>query len=673
MAKLAARVAALSIALFAVNVYVCRELFTIEYLRHMGSIEAAFISLARYVRDNWTDLSWFPLWYGGIPYQDSYPPLMHALVAAVAGFTHWSPALAYHATAAFVYCAGPVTLFWLCWRLSGRLGASFFAGLFYSLVSPSALLIENVRRDVGGLMRPRRFQTLIVYGEDPHVMGLTLLGVSILLLDYASEKRRPWAYVLAAVSFAATALTNWLAGAALAIGVVALVLASEFPQIRNRVIGAVLIGAIAYALAAPLVPPSTIRTIQFNARTIEGDFTHYTDGLILRLAALAAAIAATKWGLTRIRASRALQFGAYFTLVTGAITLGWAYAQIVFVPQPHRYHTEMEWGIAILIAFSADAIAARMPKRAAAALACLALILAVPFARSSRRYARGLLEEVDITQRVELRLGRWLKANMPEARVMVPGSISWFLNAFTDNPQLGGGFDQGTTNYQIRVATYLMYWTSGDTNLDAEASIAWLKTFGVQAIAIGGPKSGEFYKPYQNPSKFVGKLDELWREGDDVLYRVPQRNSSLAHVMTRAQLPPRTPYNGVDLDALRPYLRALDDPQLPLAAMRWTSRHSAVIGASLTPDQIVSVQITHHPGWRAAVNGRDVPVSADRVGQTVVEPRCSGACSIELRYDGGEEMLAARALHWIAIVGSFIWIAAALYFDVRKRVAPPRP
>ena len=53
--------------LFLVNVYICRELFRTEYLNQMGSIEAAFIGLARYVRDNFTDLAWFPLWYGGVP------------------------------------------------------------------------------------------------------------------------------------------------------------------------------------------------------------------------------------------------------------------------------------------------------------------------------------------------------------------------------------------------------------------------------------------------------------------------------------------------------------------------------------------------------------------------------------------------------------------------------
>ncbi|MGC8793166.1 MAG: hypothetical protein ACP5U2_07215, partial [Bryobacteraceae bacterium] len=73
-----------SVLLLALNFAICRELFWTEYLRHMGSIEAAYIGLARYIVQNWRDLSWFPLWYAGIPFQNVYPPLLPLLVAIFA-------------------------------------------------------------------------------------------------------------------------------------------------------------------------------------------------------------------------------------------------------------------------------------------------------------------------------------------------------------------------------------------------------------------------------------------------------------------------------------------------------------------------------------------------------------------------------------------------------------
>jgi hypothetical protein len=45
-----------------------------EYLRETGSIEAAYIGISRYMLADWRDYSWRPVWYPGIPAQNTYPP-----------------------------------------------------------------------------------------------------------------------------------------------------------------------------------------------------------------------------------------------------------------------------------------------------------------------------------------------------------------------------------------------------------------------------------------------------------------------------------------------------------------------------------------------------------------------------------------------------------------------
>src|SRR6266496_2740034 len=82
--------------LFALNAAITPLLFRTSYIAEMGSIEAAFVGIARYVSQHWNDLNWFPLWYGGIPYPDSYPPLLHWIVALVITVSGVSPGLAYH-------------------------------------------------------------------------------------------------------------------------------------------------------------------------------------------------------------------------------------------------------------------------------------------------------------------------------------------------------------------------------------------------------------------------------------------------------------------------------------------------------------------------------------------------------------------------------------------------
>ena len=310
----------------------------------------------------------------------------------------------------------------------------------------------------------------------------------------------------------------------------------------------------------------------------------------------------------------------------------------------------------MLLPFALRPLIERTPRKWKVAIACLGLLAAIPFAKEHRRYARYILHPIDIRQRIEYKSARWIEHNLPGSRVLVPGSTMFWLNAFTDVPQLGGADDQGTTNFLTRVATYVIWTSDGTGERDAEISLTWLNALGVDAIEVGGPKTAEVFKPFRNPSKFDGVLDELFREGDDVIYAIPHRRASLAHAMTRDALPSRAPINGIDIDPLKPYVAALSDDTLPQPEMHWTSRHSAEIRADLRPGHVVSVQITHHPGWHATANGRPVRAMSDGLGQLVVEPGCNGPCEIQIDYDGGFEMWIARVVSWLALTGSLLWI-----------------
>jgi hypothetical protein len=643
------RTAAAVFVLLAVNIYICRELFRTEYLNQLGSIEAAFIAIARWASAHWRELDWFPLWYNGIPYQNSYPPLLHLTVAAVSRLAGWPAALAYHFTVACFYCAGPVAVFALCLHISKSRVYSFAAGLMYSLLSPSAFLMTQIRQDMGSVWKPRRLHILLVYGEGPHVAGLALLPLAVLLFDIALNKRRPLWSVLAAAMCAATVLTNWLAAFALAAACLALLLSRSLT--RTGLLHVFAMGALAYCFAAPWIPPSTIRTIQFNAKTIEGDYTHVYQTLPLYGAGIIAGLILLHWVMRRLRAAQVVQVAAVFTFIMGAVALSNAWWGMVVVPQPHRYHAEMEMGIAILLPFVLRPLLERTPQRVQAAIASVLLVAAIPLAKQDRRYARVLLSPVDMRNTVEYRMPRWFEQNMNGRRVMATGSVSFWMNAFTDTPQLGGGFDQGAPNFLNRVAGYVLYSSDGTDGQDTEISELWLKAFGIHAIGMGGPQSREYYKPWRKPDKFAGRYEELWREGGDVVYRVPQRTASLAHVMALERLAGRTPLNGIDVDPLRGYVAALDDPFYPPADFRWLNAHRAEISAQLAPGQVISVQITYDAGWRVS-RGR---AFADKIGLLAIDPECTGSCSVELLYDGGRERKIAGTLPWLGVIASMVW------------------
>jgi hypothetical protein len=642
-----------ALALFAINWFIAGKLASIEYLDAMQSIEGAYIAISRYAMQNWGGLSWFPLWYNGVPYQNSYPPLLHFVVAGFAWFMGWTPALSYHAVNAVFYCLAPVALFWLGTRWSGSRVCGFGAGLLYSLISPSAFLIANVAADLGGPMQIRRLQTLVFYGDGPFVASLALVPVALALLDLALERRRPLLYLAAAASMAAVVLTNWLGGSTLALAVVAYALSRDDPRRTWPAVAG--IGALAYALASPWIPPSTIATIQFNAQNLGADYR-----LTWRQAACGLAAAGAVWGLhfllRRLHTAQHLRAGFYFVFLTGVVTLSAEWGGLYLVPQPQRYHMAMDLAICLTAGFLLGPLWSLVAARGRWVAVGVVFVVVLAQALHLRAFAQNLIRPIDIRTTTEYAMAQWFDRHMQGRRVMAPGSTSFFMNIFTDTPQLGGGFEPGVSNWENRIALYTLYTDQNAGDRAGEISILWLKAFGVRAVAVGGPASGEHYRPFQHPRKFERLLDEAWRQGDDHIYYVPARSDSLAHIVGTADLVSTPPIHGLDVTGLRRYVAALENPELPLASMNWTSRHTAhIVAGGLRKDRRISVQVTYHPGWRATVGGAQRPVGQDGIGLMVIDPQCEGQCIVDLSYDGGIEMQFARAACLAALLGCLGW------------------
>ena len=660
MNKPSLRTWACVVSLFALNAYLCHELFTVEYTQHMGSIEGAYISISRYALDSPGGLSWFPLWYGGIPYENSYPPLLHLLVAAFAWATGLSVALAYHAVTALMYCLGPVTLFWMSYRLSGARAASFAASLLYSLFSPSLILMPSVLEDLGTSLGPRRLQSLVYWGEGPHVMAMTLLPVAVVALAAALKKPSPIRVYGAAIALTSVVLTNWLGGLALASAVVAYVLSRYAGSLRMWATAAG-IGALSYALASPWIPPSTLLAIRRNAQEVVGKYPVAWSQIAYLLVALALLVLAG-FLLKKATARPIVQFSTFFFLLMASQALSGEWLGIYIFPQPERYHLEMEMALCLAAAFACEKI---VGSSRGLRLAVLAVGLGLVAAQwhNYRNYSAKLIQSADIESTVEYQVAGWLHKNLSGGRVFVPGSESFWLNAFADNPQLAGGFDQGISNPAIPMVTHGLL-----ANEDAgELGTTWLQAYGVDAIAIGGTSSREFFKPYNDPEKFDGVLVELWRRGDDVIYAVPRRSTSLAHVIEPGEWVATEPENALDIERVTQFVKALEDPELPTAEFSWKSPHEAEITAELRRHQFIAVQVSHHPGWRAWVNGEPRRILRDGLGLMVIDARCEGACAARLFYDGGPEMWLAKAASLGSVLGGLLW----LWLDRKSKSASP--
>jgi hypothetical protein len=642
--------------LFAINTCICWRVFGLEWSKRMDSIEGAYIGISRHILASWPDLSWWPAWYAGIPFRNSYPPLLNILVALSSAVLNVSVARAHHVVTALFYCAGPVFTYLMMARLSRRRFPSFCAALLYSVVSPVALMVHKVALDMGHPLRPRRLGTLIAYGDGPHIAALALVPLALYCLDLALEKRTPIFYGVASLSMIAVVYTNWLGALALAV-LVLCYLAAGRPWRDWRATACLAVGT--YLAAMPWIPPSLIHTIQFNAQTVGGNFSKSSATLMHAAPFALAAFAALKFLMQRMRAPAYLQMVVFFSAAMGCVGLGYSWFGWAAVPQPERYHLEIDLGITLALGMGA----ALLPQKIARIAAAFLFLFSVEQVYRAYNYSRDAVEPIDISSTVEYRIAKWFDAHMGASRVFVPGSIEFWLQAFTETPQVGGGFEQGNVNFTDRIAEYQILSDVGAGVNDVAISLLWLKAFGVQAVVSGGPKSREQYHAFANGEKFKGVLAEYWREGDDAIYRVPQRNNSLAHVMRAAHLVAHAPYNGMDTEQLRTYVDAIDDPALPEATFVWRTNHSAEILTHAQANHVVSVQVTYDPGFHARANGRPAPIFRDGLGWLAIEPHCAGECRIELVYDGGLEDRVARWLRGITILCWAIWV-----LNSRKRL-----
>lgn len=628
--------AASVVVILALNIWIAAPLFQIEYLIHTGSIEYAFIAIAERMRSAWPQFTWWREWYGGIPFQNSYPPLLHATVAMFGSLFGISSAQAYHIVVATFYCAGPLTLFLLARTMSASTSQAFLAAVFMTVFSPSIWTWKGA--ELSFILREyaNRFNDTTFYGEGPHTTSMTLLPIAIILFHRALNDHR-WT-LAAAAGLASVVLTNWLGGFALAVAVVGYLFSRELDwRLWLKAAG---IGCMSYALASPIIPPSTLMAIRHNAQLLGGDYRFGTINLICLIVTFCIAGA-----LGRLSSSLSIRFAINYSVVMTTITLGGEWFKFAILPQPERYHTEMEIGLCLLFALL-------LPRRRW--VIAVAMAVSIHSAYYCAERARAVAQPIDIKQTSEYRVATWFDQNMHGCRVSAPGSISFAMNIWTETPQIDGGFDQGLLNKLLPAIKYQVHSGANSGMQEGRVATDWLKALGAHAIAVSGPGSTEAFKPISNPRKFDGTLQLLWHERGDSVYRIPQRSASLARAIPQSAVIHQAPPYMNTTDSLQPYLHACDDPSMPDVSWRWISRDRAVAEGVLTSDLLISIQIVFCPGWSANINGKPVEIHSDGLGQMLIDPNVNGPCSIELHYTGGREAQVARAMFFLAMIGGII-------------------
>jgi hypothetical protein len=396
-----------------------------------------------------------------------------------------------------------------------------------------------------------------------------------------------------------------------------------------------------------------------NSQTVGGDYRFTLRTTILAAASALALV--VLWWLVRRLDGAMPRFSILFLAWFGGIPV-LAACGIGFIPQPERYHLEMEIGVCLVAGFAVEAVARRLPRNARIAAAAGFAMFLVWVVAKDYAFARRLIRPADVTHTAVYRQAQYLAAHFPGQRVMASGEVSLWMNVFADNPQLSGGHEPSAPNWMQRVAVYTIYSGQNAGDRDAEFSIFWMKAYGCAAVTVPGPDSSDHYHPIRNPRKFDGLLRPVWRDGPDSIYLVPLRSTSLAHVIPRAAMVTRTPIHGLDIDPARAYVSALDDATLPPASLQWETPGHGRITTVLADGQAVAVQVTYDPGWRASAGGRPLKVRKDGLGMMVIEPDRTGPTAIDLRFEGGAERhicSAVSAAAALGLIGMLVWPWAA--------------
>jgi hypothetical protein len=516
------RVPAAAFALFVWNAYICLRLFSAEFNQHMDSVEGLFIGLTRFTMRNWGDLTWLPLWFMGMPFHHVYPPGIPVTAAGLATVMHWSPAHAWHFLLAFLYSLGPALLFWSAWTLSGRFGAALSAGILWTVLSPSCLLVPAIWHDTGEIISNRRLHNIVAWGEGANAVMLGVAMLAIALLHLALTRGRPIHYLGAVLACAAVPLCSWPAAMALVMAVACYMLSREPGEWKRTIPRLLLIGAFAYALAAGWIPPSTIiatwaRTQVMMAPSPPGPARPLAAlGLLLLLAAL--------WMVfRRFRLPFWFRFSVFYLAVTGWICLLASWGGPQLLTQSKRFQLAMETGFILTLVFGVGLLIEGR-RRTQYVAAALLLLFAIPQTIVARRHARDDLAPIGIQSTLEFQTARWFQQNMHGARVFATGSTSFWMNAFTDTPQLIGCCDQANTSSMNDVASYTIESADQPGDRDVEVRTAWMKAFGVQAIALGGPATRDAYKVINRPESLIAALPVARRDGDDYILTVPARS-----------------------------------------------------------------------------------------------------------------------------------------------------
>ena len=635
-----------SIVIFLLNLALVFRLFTGEYTAHIGSIESAFISDTRFIVENYPNLTWNPLWYAGFPFHLFYMPLVPYLVA-VAHWTYPSISISqsYRIITGLSYCLGPSALYVFVKYLTKRDAAAWIAAITYS-ITPSTMyfVIPGLGNFANSFSNaPWSLVVLTVFGEGPHITALTVCPIAALAFLHALRTPRPRNYVFAALATGCVALINLIGFFSLFL--ILLILSYSELILGNatkKLKAALLCLAIAYGLVAFYYDISFVAMLVTKAVGPAEMQFHPTTTFIIFLIATPFVWIFSRYAGKK-RNLQPLLISSLWFAVFAIITCLWYFYLIPLAPQGNRYIPETDMGFAMLLGTVLSSILTmrrqdirlsvparlQLSLRVTAVTVILALLVfsSIPFLQSSSTLTKPT---VDMTQTPEYVISEWLAQHVHHERVYATGTVAFWLNVFSDVPQLRGGHDGAGINPWWSHVTYQI-----NTGSNGSLAVLWCKALNIRFVVVNYPNASTPYPDYSFPQKFEGILPLRFFYKGFGIFEVPLARPELVQPVRQNDFQTLPPISSVlDYQSLKAYVDLVEGPN-DGAECKYEIRRANEITIEVSnskEDTALLVKMTYDDSWKAFVGNAEISIAAAGPYFMLLHPNLTGSYQIRLTY-----------------------------------------
>ncbi|MEM2221283.1 MAG: hypothetical protein QXU34_05925 [Ignisphaera sp.] len=618
----------LIVIVVAIAVIQSYPLFYGKYTWNTGSIESAYIVQSRILFENLPLPGWSPLWYGGHPFKLSYSPGFLYVVGLASLLLRVDIIEAYRRITALTLLSLPLAIYFFTYSLSRSTHVGFLSSILY-LSFPS--LHRSIYSNLSAPPFPDQVTLVGLYGETPHLLGLVLALTSATLFYQYIVFRRRLLLVAATFTIALVNLVNLIAAVSLLIILLVIVVLSDW-SIFKKFIASYLLGL---GLCLFVYDYEYIHALVKYAQSTAIGQNITVPHIFPIIFILSSTYALAKVMETKTR-TKSLPITLLLTTTFLLVVIFNKFMSIQLLPQAVRYNPEFDIS---LYSFSATLLVTIFNKlrRSRYIAIMLVLIIAMYF------YVQGLPHAWDMLRIGDQRIMSSLEKKVADEvsslpgdlfgpRIYCTGSIAFWLNVFTDKPQVRGGYDvAGSINPMWAHIAYFI-----NTSPNSTLSIKWLKAFNVRYVVVDLPSAHLPYKDYKHPYKFEDKLD-IVKEVDGVkIYEVPLSDPRPIQLIKKVDNPPliKDIHN---LKELQTYLDLVENSSCSSKLdYRIISTNSieAHIG-ELKDDCYLLFKVNYDDRWKAYLNASELRPNPIGPGFMFYDlSGIRGAVKIDITYSG---------------------------------------